>query len=66
MAYHPKAFRTATVTVIPKPGKTKVQKEFAGGWRPISLLNWMGKVLEFIMAKRISKAAEEVGLLPEG
>ena len=26
----------------------------------------MGKVLEFIMAKRISKAAEEAGLLSEG
>ena len=66
LAYYPQRFRRADVVVIPKPGKTTEQRRTAAGWRPISLLNTLGKVLEAILATRIAHAAEEQRLLPEG
>src|SRR3954451_20252995 len=59
-------FIATTVVVLPKPGKTPSRKELAGAWRPISLLNCMGKVLETIIAARLAEVAEDNGLLPEG
>ena len=35
-----------------------------GAYRPISLLNTLGKVLEAVMARRLSYLAEKHGLLP--
>ena len=52
--------------VLPKPGKTPAKKELAGAWRPISLLNYMGKIIEALIAMRLTKAAKDNGLLPEG
>ena len=37
-----------------------------GGWRLISLLSTIGKVIEVIIGDRIAKVAEEYKLLPEG
>lgn len=62
----PPAFKATVVTVMPKPGKTAAQKRLAGGWRPISLLSCLGKVLEWIIARRVTQAAENHNLLPEG
>lgn len=37
----------------------------AGAYRPISLLNTLGKLLEAVMARRLSYLAEHHGLLPD-
>ena len=66
LAYFPRRFRSGHVIVLPKPGKTARQKETAGGWRPITLLSTTGKLLETIIGKRITYAAEEQRLLPQG
>jgi len=65
LAYYPQRFRCATVVVIPKPGKTARTRETASGWRPISLINTVGKVIELAITKRLSDAAEAHNLLPE-
>ena len=66
LGHFPTPFKGAKVVVIPKPGKTKKQKELAIAWRPIALLNCLGKIIETIVAKRVTDAAEDGGLLPEG
>ena len=56
LGYFPKAWKTALVKMIPKPLKdSKLAKNF----RPISLLNCLGKVLERILAQRLSSFLEE-------
>ena len=64
LEYFPRRFRDARVTVLRKPGKTTAQLQLAGGWRPIALLNTVGKVIEAIVAGRIADAAEVNNLLP--
>ena len=63
--HFPTQFRAARVVVLRKPGKTVAQQQTAGAYRPISLLNTMGKVLETVISQRIAAAAESQGLLPE-
>jgi hypothetical protein len=63
--HYPTQFRAAKVVVLRKPGKTIAQQQTAGAYRPISLLNSMGKVIEKAISSRIAAAAEEQGLLPE-
>ena len=63
MGYHPKAFRTAITVVLKKPGKPSYSDPAA--YRPIALLNTLGKVLEAIIARRISNLAERYNLLPD-
>lgn len=63
-AYFPRCFRTAKVVALRKPGKTARQLQTASGWRPIALLSTVGKVIEAIVAERITEAAERNGLLP--
>lgn len=55
LGYHPKIFRTAEVTFLPKPNKRDLSSKKS--WRPIVLLSCLGKGLERLMAKRISVAA---------
>ncbi|KAL3704532.1 hypothetical protein TMatcc_008203 [Talaromyces marneffei ATCC 18224] len=45
-----------------KPAKDNYS--LAKSWRPISLLSTLGKILEAVIAERISYAVETVGLLP--
>ena len=52
--------------VLWKPGKTIKQQQTAGGWRPISLLSAIGKLIEAVIGRRIIDAAESQGLLPNG
>ena len=59
-------FRAAVMVVIPKAGKTPKEKETPGGWRPISLLSAVSKIIEKLLSQRISEAAEALNLLPEG
>jgi hypothetical protein len=61
--YHPQPFKHSITVVLRKPQKPDYTKP--GAYRPIALLNTLAKTLEALVAKRISKTAEEKGLLPE-
>jgi hypothetical protein len=65
-AYFPRRFKIAKITVLPKPNKTIAQKATPGAWRPISLLNIVGKVVKAAFARRITDVAEAKHLLPDG
>jgi len=58
--YHP--WRCATVVPIPKPGK--IDYRVAKAYRPISLLECCGKLLERIVSKRILLDSARFNLLP--
>jgi hypothetical protein len=58
----PQQWRHAKIVPLKKPGKADYT--IAKAWRPISLLLTLGKVLESVVAKRISYVVEEYGLLP--
>ena len=64
LGHFPTLFRKARVVVLRKPGKTLAQLRQAGGWRPISLLSCVGKVIEGLVAKKMTEAAEARGVLP--
>ncbi|KAI0997976.1 hypothetical protein K3495_g10214 [Podosphaera aphanis] len=59
--YHPKGFKESTTVVLRKPQKPRPDTPKA--YRSIALLNTMGKLLEKLVANRISKAAEDYNLL---
>jgi hypothetical protein len=61
-SYHPKPFRHSRTVVLRKPQKPMY--DVAKAYRPIALLNTLGKVLEKIVARRVSALAEEHNLLP--
>jgi hypothetical protein len=58
----PRQWRHARIMPLKKPGKDDYT--IAKAWRPISLLATLGKVLESVVAERISHAVETHGLLP--
>ena len=59
--YHPKIWREATIVIIKKAGKPDYSAPKA--YRPISLLNCLGKISEKIMATRLAHMAERHHLL---
>jgi ribonuclease HI len=59
--YHPRAWREATIVILRKSGKPDYSIPKA--YRPISLLNCLGKVSEKIMATRLAYMAERHHLL---
>jgi hypothetical protein len=59
--YHPRSWREATTAIIPKPNKPDYSSVKA--YRPIALLNCMGKILEKLMATRLAQMAEAHHLL---
>ena len=63
LSYHPRRWRCARIVVLRKPGKPDYS--LPGAYRPISLLNTLGKLLEAVMARRLSFFAEAYGLLPD-
>jgi len=63
LGYHPRRWRSARIIVLRKPGKPDYS--LPGAYRPISLLNTLGKLLEAVMARRLSFFAEHYGLLPD-
>jgi hypothetical protein len=65
LEHFPRRLRHAVVIVLRKPGKTVDEQQYAGAWRPISLLNTMGKVVEAVLGRRVAFAAERHRLLPE-
>ncbi|EED12717.1 reverse transcriptase, putative [Talaromyces stipitatus ATCC 10500] len=50
--------------IIPLKKPAKDNYSLAKSWRPISLLSTLGKILEVVIAERISYAAETFSLLP--
>jgi len=62
IGHHPKLFRESITVVLRKPAKGDYTQPKS--YRPIALLNTLGKALEKIMATRISWAAEQFNLLP--
>lgn len=63
LGYHPRQWRSAKIVVLRKPGKPDYSTP--GAYRPISLLNTLGKLLEAVVARRLSFLAEKHGLLPD-
>lgn len=61
-SYWPTSFKTAKIIPILKQGKPPSE---AQSYRPISLLNAMGKILEKIIYHRLVEYIEENQLLPE-
>ncbi|KAJ5215239.1 uncharacterized protein N7498_001646 [Penicillium cinerascens] len=57
-----KQWRHAKIIPLRKPNKEDYT--IAKAWRPISLLATLGKILESVVAERISHAVETHGLLP--
>ena len=63
LEYFPERFKSAKTVCLRKSGKGTYNQ--AKAWRPIALLNTTGKLMEAIAAARLSKIAEEAGLLPD-
>jgi hypothetical protein len=63
IGYHLKAWKAAITLAIRKPNKEDYTSIEA--YRPIALLNIMGKLLELVMARKLSELAENNGTLPE-
>ena len=63
LGYYPAQWKTAKIVVLRKPGKDDYTTPKA--YRPISLLNTLGKLLEAVMARRLSYYAESYQLLPD-
>jgi hypothetical protein len=61
IGYHPQPWRQSTTVVIPKPNKPDYSNPKA--YQTIALLNCLGKVLEKLMASRISGMVETHNLL---
>jgi hypothetical protein len=65
-AYFFRRFKIARMTVLLKPNKIIAQKAIFGAWRPILLLNIVGKIVEAAFARRITNMAEAKHLLSDG
>jgi retrotransposon-encoded endonuclease/reverse transcriptase-like protein len=61
--YHPREWKKAITLVLRKPNKGDYTAPKA--YRPIALLNTMGKLLELVIARRITGLAEANNLLPD-
>jgi hypothetical protein len=58
-AVHPPEWKVANCVVIPKPGKSSYS--LPKSYRPISLQSCFGKLLEAIVAKRLTHVAHQCG-----
>lgn len=62
MGYYPQHFRQSITVVLRKPGKEDYSQPKA--YRPIALLNTIGKALEAVVGTRLMFLAEKFNLLP--
>lgn len=60
--YHPKHFKKANTIILKKPNKSDYAEPKA--YRPIALLDTLGKAFETVISRRFTRIAEEYGLLP--
>ena len=58
----PEHFKVAETVALRKPGKDDYTE--AKSYRPVALLNTLGKVLEKVIARRLSELVERFSLLP--
>lgn len=63
LGYYPSRWNRTRIVVLRNPGKTDYT--VPGAYRPIPLLNTLGKILEAVMAKRLLYCVESRGFLPE-
>jgi hypothetical protein len=56
----------AKMIILPKPNKIIAQKATPGAWRPILLLNTIGKIVKAAFARRITNVAKAKHLLSDG
>lgn len=63
LGHCPEHFRGATTVVLRKPGKDDYTAPKS--YRPIALLNTIGKVMDAILARRLSYLVESQGGLPD-
>jgi Reverse transcriptase (RNA-dependent DNA polymerase) len=63
IGYHPKAWKEAITLALRKPNKEDYT--VIGAYRPIALLNTMGKLLELVMACKLSLLIENNSILLE-
>ncbi|KAJ8468306.1 hypothetical protein ONZ45_g17291 [Pleurotus djamor] len=61
--YYPKAWRRWTTVVLKKPGKPRY--DVAKAWRPVALLNTMGKVMTALVTEDIVHICETSKVLPQ-
>ena len=64
IGHFPAAWKQAFVAFIPKPGRTTTTPKTTD-FRPISLLSIFGKVLDALLANRLSFSALECGFIAE-
>ncbi len=62
VGYHPKHFKEANTIILKKPGKKDYSEPKS--YRPIALLDTLGKALETVISKRLNNIAEEHKMLP--
>ena len=63
LGYFPARFKEARTVVLRKPGKPSYSDP--GAWRPIALLNTIGKLIESLITKRLSQATKKYKLLSD-
>jgi hypothetical protein len=62
LGYHPKGWKTATIAVVPKPGKEDYSLPKC--YHPVALLECLGKLLEKVVAKCLSHDITALQLIP--
>ena len=62
LGYHLRFFKEANTVILKKPNKPDYSEPKA--YRPIALLDTLGKVLEIVISKRLAGLAERFSLLP--
>lgn len=62
LGYQPKEFKKSATCILPKPGKNN---HYIKSYRPIALLDTLGKAFETVYAQKLSALAETNGLLPD-
>ena len=62
LGLHPTSFKTAIIAVVPKPRRADMSNPRS--YRPISLLECLGKLLEKLMAARITYEVGRFNLVP--
>src|SRR4051794_3655597 len=63
-AYLPRAWKVAKIIPLRKGGPDRNYRK-SKSYRPISLLSTLAKIMEAVLAKRISYLVEEYDLLPK-